>query len=622
MPASSGPSLELDWEVGAFQLLRRLWRAITPAAARPPEGSVALEAVVDRARMVASMMAGQPLRVLPARSEGGVRGRDVLMPARMAVGPDAEVNAGLYVLRAAIAGAMVRVGRRPPHPARGPTTTDTLAADLDHVERAVALATGELPALAETWSAACRLVLAARPAPASLRGLARAEEEARQALLSGERIPAIPPLERLGPDAPPLPLWGRWFGAQDASEAELLPEDARPPGDGTEIEAPAVEAVTRMTLNKKRQEEAVLQHTFEKVDVAENFTGVMRPDDGTDELAAHAEALKDLDLREVVRGGEAGSLYRAEIALDVEVPDVYGVDTSERGIPYPEWDNRAGRYRPGWCSVYPARVPASKPTLAAEAVTRHHRVIEALARRLEDHRTRMAMIDRQPEGDELDITAVVDNYASRAAGRAGTNRLYCRPERRRRDVATTVLLDVSLSADAWVGDRRVLDVAREAICVLGEVADRLGDRFEVLAFASNTRRCCRVWTVKGWDDPWQAARGRLFALEAQGYTRIGPALRHAAAGLARVGADRRLLLLVSDGKPTDQDRYEGRHGIADVRMALQEAERARITTHALTVETRARDYLPAMLGVGAWHILPSPDRLPAALGEVYGRLVG
>lgn len=610
--ASQGPSLDFEWEVGVFRALRRLWRALTPAPTAPPQGSVPLDEVAGRAGIVASMLAGAPLRVLPARSEGGIRGRDVLMPPRLAVTADPEVNAGLYVLRAAVAGASVRAGRWP-----GMTG---LAADLDQVARGVALVTDELPAFRETWRAACALVLAQRPDPSSLRGQARADEEARQALLRGEAIPVIPTLRREGPEAPPVPLWGRWFAPDDVAEAEIPPEGARPPGDGTEIAAPAVEEVHRVTLSKKKQAEAVLQHTFEKVDVAESFTGVMRPDDGSDELAEHADALSELDLRQVVRGGEAGSLYRAEIAIDADVPDVYGVAPTERGIPYPEWDARAGAYRPDWCVVYPAVVPASKPALAAAALTRHAKEVAALTRRLEDHRTRLAMVDRQPEGDELDLTAVVDDVAARAAGREGNSRVYLRPERRRRDVATTVLLDVSLSADAWVGDRRVLDVARDAVCVLGEVADRLGDRLQILAFASNTRRCCRVWAVKGWHDPWRAARGRLYALEAQGYTRIGPALRHATAGLARVGADRRLLLLVSDGKPTDQDRYEGRHGIADVRMALREAARERITTHALTVETRARDHLPGMLGAGAWHILPSPDQLPAALGEVYGRL--
>ena len=185
-----------------------------------------------------------------------------------------------------------------------------------------------------------------------------------------------------------------------------------------------------------------------------------------------------------------------------------------------------------------------------------------------------------------------------------------------------MLLDVSLSADAWVDGARVLDVAREAVLVLGEVAHRLGDSLQVLAFASHTRNRCRVWTVRDWGEPWAAGRARLGALHPQGYTRIGPALRHATTELARTEADRKLLLLVSDGKPTDYDRYEGRYGVADVRQALREAEARGVSTHALAVDAVAGAHLPSMLGPGAWHVLPHPRRLPEALTTVYGRLVG
>jgi nitric oxide reductase NorD protein len=156
--------------------------------------------------------------------------------------------------------------------------------------------------------------------------------------------------------------------------------------------------------------------------------------------------------------------------------------------------------------------------------------------------------------------------------------------------ATTVLLDVSLSTDSWVDDRRVLDVARDAIFILGEVAERLGDRLQILAFASHTRNRCHV------------------------------SLRHATAGLAAERADRRLLLLVSDGKPSDFDRYEGRYGMADVRQALREAERCGVASHALAVDAVARSYLPPMFGPGAWHILPHASRAPTLLSTIYGRL--
>jgi nitric oxide reductase NorD protein len=146
------------------------------------------------------------------------------------------------------------------------------------------------------------------------------------------------------------------------------------------------------------------------------------------------------------------------------------------------------------------------------------------------------------------------------------------------------------------------------------------NRIQLLAFASETRNRCHVFEVRGFDESWSAGRARIGALVPQGYTRIGPALRHATMGLANEPAEKRLLLLISDGKPTDYDRYEGRHGIADVRMALREAERLEIHPHALAVDAVARDTLPALFGEGGWHVLPQPEELVEALTSVYGRL--
>jgi nitric oxide reductase NorD protein len=142
----------------------------------------------------------------------------------------------------------------------------------------------------------------------------------------------------------------------------------------------------------------------------------------------------------------------------------------------------------------------------------------------------------------------------------------------------------------------------------------------VLAFASETRNRCHVWEVLGWDEAWADGRERLGALEPRGYTRIGAAIRHATADLAAVTAERKLLLLVSDGKPSDYDRYEGRHGIADVRQALRESAQRGLCAHALAIDAVARAWLPDLFGPGAWHVLPRPELAPDALTEVYGRL--
>jgi len=179
---------------------------------------------------------------------------------------------------------------------------------------------------------------------------------------------------------------------------------------------------------------------------------------------------------------------------------------------------------------------------------------------------------------------------------------------------------MSLSADSWIDNKRVLDVSRDAILTLGEVATALGDPLQIHGFASNTRNHCRVWTVKSWGEPWSVGRGRLGALVPQGYTRIGPAVRHAVSELQSVKARKRLLFVITDGKPTDFDRYEGEYGRADVRQAVREARQQGTEVHVLGIDPSAVGALPAMFGPRGWTLLRDINRLPEALVEAYGKV--
>jgi nitric oxide reductase NorD protein len=613
--------LELDWEVGVFRAVRALWRWAFPEPLPYDAGRAAhLEDLVRRLTPLAQLVAGMPVRVLPARSEGGVRGRDLLLPPTLDVLADPEVNRGLYVLRAVHSAGIVRLGLEVPH-----DPTQLLRSSLEAALASAQLLRTELAAFGPAWDEACQALLAGRPALDTLGTRARPCELARQQALRGDPVdPALWAQIQAngGPAGPPVALWGSLLFAETSGQSASSPEGGALP-DGTEHEAPAVEALRRVLLDPKAQEDHVVYHTFEKVETVEPFNGNTKTADGTDELEEHLEALEEASLQELVRdGSEAHSIYKAELDVFADIPDVERIEPGERGLPYDEWDYRSRSYRAGWCTVYPSAMPGWRPAWGQQAAARHRGLIATLRRRLEDHRSRLQPQNRQPDGEHPDLDAVVDYLADVKAGRTGSNRLYLRRERLRRDFATTVLLDISLSSDGWVDDRRVLDISREAVLVLGEVTEALQDRLEVLAFASSTRNRCRVWTLKAWGEPWATGRARLGALEPQGYTRIGPALRHATRGLLATPADRRLLLLVSDGKPNDYDRYEGQYGMADVQKALREAEQAHVVAHALAVDAGARAWLPPMFGPGRWHVLPTPDHLLPALTEVYGRLTG
>ena len=110
-----------------------------------------------------------------------------------------------------------------------------------------------------------------------------------------------------------------------------------------------------------------------------------------------------------------------------------------------------------------------------------------------------------------------------------------------------------------------------------------------------------------------AVRRRIAALEPEANTRLGAAVRHTTALLARQPAGHRLLLIVSDGRPNDIGHYQDRFAVDDSRQAMAEARAAGVHPFCLTVDREQSDYLPRIFGPAGYTIMREPDQLPAAL---------
>jgi nitric oxide reductase NorD protein len=173
-----------------------------------------------------------------------------------------------------------------------------------------------------------------------------------------------------------------------------------------------------------------------------------------------------------------------------------------------------------------------------------------------------------------------------------------------------ILVDASLSSDSWVSNRRIFDVVRDSTQVLVEAFEPTSAKLCVSLFYSNTRRDCRFLLAKGFEDSSRTGLRRLHAVSPAGYTRIGPAIRHALGVLQSSGARRRLILLLTDAKPTDYDHDEGRYGIEDVRQALREASEQSVHCLALAVRDESEAYLTQMFGTHGWMLLPDVQSLP------------
>jgi nitric oxide reductase NorD protein len=230
------------------------------------------------------------------------------------------------------------------------------------------------------------------------------------------------------------------------------------------------------------------------------------------------------------------------------------------------------------------------------------------------------IVKRQASGEDYDIDAVTDMYCDIKAKHTPNEKIYLAKRKRKKDLSILFLLDLSLSSDSYTKGNRVLDIEKQVVLIFGEALQESEVEFEIAGFSSKTRNYCSYFSIKSFNEPWSIGKFHVGAVQPSGYTRIGPALRHAGARLAKQDARKKWLILLSDGKPNDYDKYEGKYGIQDVKQSLRELNAKNINTFAVAIEDQARYYLPQMFGQNHYNILSSPIEMVESLAKLYERI--
>lgn len=304
-------------------------------------------------------------------------------------------------------------------------------------------------------------------------------------------------------------------------------------------------------------------------------------------------------------------------------------EAADGGVPvarYPEYDHVTGRSRPDWCTL--REMPARPGTAGQVAVLRDTRsdLVGRLSAMIRASKvSRQQRIRRQAEGDFLDMEASIAAAVARRAGEVPDTRVYGRHERRSRDMSVLVLADASRST----GDRlartamSVLDVERLATAFLGRAMAELGDPFAVAAFCSDTHRDVRYFRIKDFGQPFDdGVLARLAGLSPDYSTRLGAAIRHAGGDLRRQRSYRRLLLIITDGEPSDIDVDDRRYLVEDARAAVQELNREAIDVFCVALDRKADAYTQRIFGRRGALQLDSVESLPAKLPALYLKLRG
>lgn len=389
----------------------------------------------------------------------------------------------------------------------------------------------------------------------------------------------------------------------------------------TEIESKPVEEIETIAVDKKAQEDYMLTHNFEKVETADEFNGVWRSFDGSDDLADHAEALSELDLKYTVRADDAvHSVYKAELAPNSNNIEASAGETTDIFYHYDEWDYKNRKYKKDYCRIFFSEMKNIDISFSRSVISNNHKTISELRKMFSRIHNELEKVNRTPFGDDIDLDATIDAFSDIHAKRTPDERLYISKKRRRKDLSVLILMDTSLSADSYTEGKKILDIEKQALICFGEVLSEYDIEFQIDTFNSRTRNYCYYKNVKKFDEDWKKARNKIGALSADSYTRIGPALRHAGTELENATHSKKWIVLLTDGKASDYDKYEGKQGTEDIKKAIEELSNKGIHTFALAVESKAKYYLPQMFGHRNYEVLPHIERLPVALGEFYSKI--
>lgn len=382
--------------------------------------------------------------------------------------------------------------------------------------------------------------------------------------------------------------------------------------------ANAVEEVQSLIVDKKQQEDFTLQHNFEKAETAEEWEGGWRDFDGDDDLDEHSNALDELNMKHTVRVDDpVHSVYQSEFIENTTISESKEIEANEPQFLYDEWDYKLNTYKPDFCKLFTSKQEPGNINYYKSTIQQNKRTLNELRKMLTSLNNRYREQKRQFQGDDFDIDATTDLFVDIHSRHTPSENIYLSKKKHEKDLAILMLLDVSLSSDSYAANNRILDIEKQVSIVFGEILNEFNVDFAIDGFYSKTRNYCYYHTLKGFDADWQSAKFKIGAVNPQGYTRIGTALRHAGALLKARDASNKWVILLSDGKPNDYDRYEGKYGIQDVKQAIRELNKEHINAYAIAIEAEPKYYLPQMFGVNHYQTITNPHEMVNALVHLY-----
>lgn len=389
----------------------------------------------------------------------------------------------------------------------------------------------------------------------------------------------------------------------------------------TTLKVRAVEEIQSLQVDKQQQEDYVMLHNFEKVETAEEFNGSWRDFDGSDDLKDHENALEELKMKFTVRvDEETHSVYQSDFIENTTVSESGSYDDKGFCLFYDEWDFSKNMYKENYCKLYPVSLNKVDSNYYKSTISKNTILLNDIKKTVVSINNRWKQVRKQTNGAEIDIDAATDLYIDLYNKKTPNEQIYFSNRKLEKDISIVILLDLSLSSDSYAAGNKIIDVEKQVSILFGELLNEFQVDFAIDGFYSKTRNHTSYITLKEFNESWNVSKIKIGAVEPKGYTRIGTALRHATARLNTRDSKNKWIVLISDGKPNDYDKYEGKYGIQDIKKALNEAKNNQVNSFAFAIEAQAKYYLPLMFGQNNFQILTSTPELLKGLVKLFTKI--
>lgn len=329
--------------------------------------------------------------------------------------------------------------------------------------------------------------------------------------------------------------------------------------------------------------------------------------------------------------GEPDELAGSEAWSEADTPEQVLAE-GEVAYNYDEWDRELTDHRLGWCRVVEKKVKHGDRHFVDQTKERHKGVISSIRHQFQLMKPEnLTRVTKEVDGEEFDLNAVIDYVIDRRADGQQSERIYTKRLRRRRDVAVSFLLDQSSSTARTIGrhplqpytrpGRRIIEIEKEGLVLMSEALEAVGDVYAINGFTSEGRRNVKFYIVKDFNEQYnEEVKRRIGGINYQNNTRLGAAIRHATAKLAKQDARTRLLIVLSDGRPYDHDYGDARYAREDTREALRQAKNEGITPFCITIDRESEAELRDLYGEIGYTIIDDVLSLPERLPGIYRRL--